>query len=314
MGNELTTKSNSYIATTEDYFATAAAEAAQFRDGGGVAFMKFDGNTGEYSYGANNEELPLGTLLALNIPSWRRGYICWNDGQVVGEVMVAVNEGQPPRKQDLEDHGPYVEKNDGWSDQYTIEMRMVDEPHLNLLFQANNGSKRRAFEHMMKDFARQYKSHPGCAPVVEIDETEFETKDPNGGKRKFKKHAPVFKIVDWVPLEELNALVEGSPDDYEQDDAPPARVTARRAAREEVEDDAPPARTATRRAAREEPEEEEERPVRASTRRAAREEPEEEEDERPAVRRSARAAVEEEPEEDAPRRNRAEPASRRGKF
>jgi hypothetical protein len=308
MGNELTTKNNNYVASTEDYFAMVAGETSQFRDGGGMNFMKFDGNTGEFSYGANNEELALGTLLALNIPSYRRGFICWKDGKPVDEIMVSVTEGAPPRKTELPDHGPYEEEGDGWSEQYTIEMRMMEDPHLLLQFQANNASKRRAFEKLMKDFARQFREHPECAPVIEIDEVEFETKGKSG-KRNFKKHAPVFKIIEWAPIENLDALVEGSPDDYESDEddrAPPARSRARR----DAESDERPARVTNRRAR----DEEDEPPARSARR--SRDE-EEETETRPSRARSRDADEVEDGEDEAPPRRsaRSEPVSRgRGRF
>lgn len=301
MGNELTPQANSYITNTEDYFALVAAEADNFREGGGLMYLKFDGNTGEYSYGSDKTELKLGSLLALNIKSYRRGWICWNDGEVVDEIMVPLHEGTPPAKTSLTNHGPYVEPNDGWSEQYTIEMRMVEEPYINLLFQANNTSKRIAFQNMMKDFSKGFRLNEGCAPVIEIDEREFEGKAKEG-KRKYKKHAPIFKIVDWKSLEELAALAEGSPDDYEpEENAREEPATSRRTAsrRDEPEDEAP------RRSSRRD-EEEDERPRRSAARR---DDPVDEEDERP--RRSASRRDEDE-DEDQPRTNRAEPRANAG--
>jgi len=219
MANDLVTKN--YL-SMDDIFAAVAADTSTMRDSGGLMFMKFDGNTGEFSYGSDGTELAEGALFAINIPSYKKGYICWVEGKVVEEIMVAVAEGGPPRKQDLPDHGPY-DDDSGWSEQYSIEMRMMDDPHLNMLFPANNKSKRIAFENMMKAFARDFRKYPGCAPIIEISSTEFEAKAPNG-KKKYKKHAPVFKIVDWVELDELAALVEGTPEDYDAKEEAP-RVT-----------------------------------------------------------------------------------------
>lgn len=312
MSNELTPKANSYIANTEDYFAAVAAEADTFRDSGGLMYLKFNGNDGEYSYGSDNTELKLGSLLALNIQSYRRGWICWNDGEVVDEIMTPIHEGAPPKKTSLPDHGPYVEENDGWSEQYTIEMRMVEEPYINLLFQANNRSKRIAFENMMKDFAKGFRLNEGCAPVIEIDEREFEGKAKEGSKKRYKKHAPIFKIVDWKSLEELATLSEGTPADYEPEPAVDEPVTSRRASRRDEEDEAP--RRASRR------DEEDEAPRRASRRdaeedeprrsAARRDDPADEEDERP--RRSASRRDEPEDGDEAPRTSRAEPRATAG--
>jgi hypothetical protein len=59
-----------------------------------------------------------------------------------------------------------------------------------------------ALEAVMKDFARQYKANPGCVPIVELGENEFETqpKNEDGSKgRKVRKHAPKFRLSNGCP-------------------------------------------------------------------------------------------------------------------
>jgi hypothetical protein len=230
MTNEVATRPNSYIANTDDYYAALAAEAETYKGGGGgVLFLKFNGNDGYYSYGADDVDLPLGTRAAMDPQSLKRGWICWVDGKVKEEVMMSLVEGAPPAKHQLTDHGPYGE-DDGWSEQKTIEFKTIegDEGPVALLFQANNGSKMRALEALMKDFARSYKNHPGQVPIIEIDEREFEAKPKNGG-RKVTKHAPVFKIVDWMSHDDLLALSEGSEGDYQEDEGDEGRDDGQRA-------------------------------------------------------------------------------------
>jgi hypothetical protein len=218
MGNELTTTGGNAVAlSTDDYYAALAAEAASYRGGGGgPLFLKFNGNDGNYSYGSDDTDLPLGTQVAMNPRSLKRGWICWKDGQVQEEIMMALEEGLPPAKHLLPDYGPYG-KDDGWSEQKTIEFTRLDGSATVLLFQANNKSKMNALEAIMKDFARQYKANPGCVPIVELDENEFETqpKNEDGSKgRKVRKHAPKFSIVEWMSDEELMTLTEGAQEDY----------------------------------------------------------------------------------------------------
>lgn len=226
MANDLATRNGGgYLASSEDYYAALAQEAQGLKGGGaGKAFMKFDGNTGDYSYGADDEELPLGTRLAMNPRSYQRGYVIWVDGEVVYEEMTPLGTPQPT-KNSLPDHGPYGE-DDGPVEQYVIDFKMIDEPHVEMIFQANNSSKRRALAALLKDFGNLFRTHPGQVPIVEIDEREFETtggkdKDGKTSKRKYRKHAPSFKIVDWMDEADLLALTQGAEGDYEDD--PPAR-------------------------------------------------------------------------------------------
>jgi hypothetical protein len=219
MSNELVPQqSGGYLALTDDdYLAKLGGVVGGMKGGGSFAYLKMDGNSGNYSYGADDIELPAGTQLAMDWKSLRQGWIIWSGGQVEHEVMVdPVNEAVPA-KRDLPDFGPYG-KDDGPREQLTIQLKMIEDPFVELLFQANNASKRNALGAVMKDFMKSFKLHPGAYPVIEIDSNSFDAKDPDNPKRKFKKYAPKFKIVDWISADELNAMSEGSPEDYEQGD------------------------------------------------------------------------------------------------
>lgn len=241
MGQELATTRGNHLAAANDYFEQLASVAAGLKGGGdGKAFMKFDGNDGDYSYGADDEPLKIGEQMAVNMRSAEWGWVIWVDGQVVHEEMVPMTSRQP-LKHNLPDHGPYGE-DDGPSEQYTIDMRMVEEPNIEMQFQGNNNSKRRALAALMKDFANQFRMHPGEVPIIELDERPFETTTKGKGKgRKITKHAPVFKIVDWMLESELLAMSQGDPEDYPEDDRDdprdrdpaPARGSARRGEQEE---------------------------------------------------------------------------------
>lgn len=289
------------VANYGDFADQFAAEAGNVAGGGGgKAFMKFDGNSGDFSFGANSEELELGSRLVLDVTSYARGWVCWKDGNVVEEVMVPLSEGHPPRKHELTDHGPYDEDGDGWVEQYTIEMRQLEDEQVQMIFQANNASKRRAMGALMKAFAAQFKKHPGCAPVVEIDQTSFEIK----GKRKITKYAPIFNIVEWLSAEELGELfaVSDAPAEEEEDEKPKRRSSK---PKDEEEDERPARRSRSKKAEpEEEPDEDEgEEP----------EEEPEEEDERPRRRSSKRKDDEDEDEEEDEPASKKKPA-RRGRF
>lgn len=287
---ELTTRSaGGYLASQDDFYAAIANEANNLKGGGdGKAFMKFDGNDGTYSYGAEDEPLKNGTEMAANLRSYKRGWVIWVDGKVVYEEMVALQDGPQPSKNSLPDHGPYGEE-DGPVEQYTIDFRLIDEPYVEMVFQANNVSKRRALAAFLKDFGNSFRNHPGEVPIIALDSNPFEGKTKGG--RKVTKYAPKFKIVRWMPETELAALLEGTPDDY--DDKPKA-VEDKRSRRSRDDEDERPARR-SRDDDREEREEREER----SSRRSRDDEPEEREE-----RSSRRAARDDEPEERPARRSR----------
>lgn len=334
---EVATRNSGYLADSADYFDMLANEARGLKGGGdGKAFMKFDGNTGDFMYGADDEDLPLGSEMAVNMRSYMRGWVIWVDGEVVHEEMTPL--GTPaPTKASLPDHGPYGE-DDGPVEQYVLDFKMMDEPHVEMVFQANNASKRRAIAALLKDFSNTYKAHPGEVPIVKLDEREFEAKTKGGKGRKVTKHAPSFKIVDWVPEDEVLALSGEDPEGYDEpaprqvedrssrrgrdDDERPARGRSRdrddepepRSRRDRDDRDDEPAARGRGRGREEEPapRSRRDREDAPTTRRAAREEPPE--DDRPARRSRAeadddapprRSAREEPPEDDRPARRSA---------
>lgn len=247
MANEVATRTNSFTAVSDEAFGKLANEASKLKGGGdGMAFMKFSGNDGDYAYGADDTSLELGTQLVMNPMSYKRGWIIWVDGEVVHEDMYSIEQGEPPTKGQLPDKGPYGEE-DGPNEQYSIEFKMVDEPFVEMIFQANNVSKRRALAKLLKDFGSSYKAHPGLLPVVEINEREFESKGQ--GKRKYTKHAPVFDIVDWISPEKLSELSEGAAGDYT--DADEGDQEAEQVV--ETKQEVAPKKEATKQAARNEP-------------------------------------------------------------
>lgn len=206
------------IASADAYdpFAIAGEEMG----GSNAQYLKFNGNSGEYTYGAEAEEMPHGTQLAVNMNSFRRGFICWKDSDVVDEVMVRVIDGKPPEKGELRDHGPYIqndERKDGWAEQSAVEFRALDTGKA-FTFKVSSVSAIRALGTLLKDYATEYKAHPGELAVVELGASSFIPKNKQWGK----KHSPKLKIVGWIAEAELNGQSGDNPDDYADAGGEPA--------------------------------------------------------------------------------------------
>lgn len=173
------------------------------------AYMKFNGNSGDFTVGKEQDELEEGKRLIADMQSAARGSICWVEGEVADEVMVRVVDGKPPGEDELENHGPY-EGDDGWNDQVKINFK-DEETGETYIFKSSSKSALRAFGVLMKDYGRQFKNHPDEYPIVELGSVGYMPKDKKIGK----KYAPTFKIVDWISVEESDALESnaGSEDD-----------------------------------------------------------------------------------------------------
>jgi hypothetical protein len=198
-----------------DPFATAAKEMGGTR----ANFLAFSGDNGDYTYGPKDDkkELEHGTQLACNFGgSFKRGFICWKESEVVDEQMALVASGEVIAESDLKDHSPYEKyedgSEDGWVEQASIEVRNLDTGEL-FLFKVTNSSSRRAMGGLAAEFGKVYRQKPNQVPVIEIDAVSFEPKlkgkDGKASNKKVgKKYAPVLKIVGWIPAEEFLALAE----------------------------------------------------------------------------------------------------------
>jgi len=215
MAQELTTAQSTALGFPiggdgPDPFARAAKEMGGTR----ANFLKFDGNNGDYTYGPDDDkkELEHGDQLACNMATFKRGWICWKEGEVADEVMVPVVEGEPPAAATLKDHGPYASyddgSEDGWTEQASVEFRDLESGML-FLFKVSSRGAKRAMSALLQDFSKVYRQKLNQVPVIEIGATSFEPKvgKGDGPKKKVgKKYAPSLKIVGWVPAAEFLEL------------------------------------------------------------------------------------------------------------
>lgn len=182
----------------------------------GALYLKFDGNTGIYSFGKDGEELKKGTRLAVNHREFKRGWICWNNKEVMEEIMVRVMEGRPPAKGSLTDHGPYKKKQDGWREQASFEMRDIEAGD-QFQFKTSSKGGNIAVANLIRDFGKGVAQHPGELAIVELQNVSFEAKDEDGDSIG-KKYAPLFKLVGWANEDELAAKFENSAETEEAED------------------------------------------------------------------------------------------------
>lgn len=205
MANEVATQSRTELANESAY--DPFAQAGQDMAGASALYAKFNGNSGEFTYGAQAVEVEKGERMAANVAGARRGHICWVESEVAEEIMVPLLQGPPPAAHTLTDHGPYKKYDDGtqdgWSEQFAIEFRLLGDEHdgVEITYKTSTKSAMRPLGDLVKQFGREYKSHPGCIPIVEFGKGDYMPKEKKHGKKYF----PTFKIVDWIDENELLA-------------------------------------------------------------------------------------------------------------
>ena len=64
--------------------------------GGGKPFMRLS-RAGEYIYGPQNVEVQQGSHWAVNLAGLEHGWVCWGDGELLGQIMCSVQLPLPAR-------------------------------------------------------------------------------------------------------------------------------------------------------------------------------------------------------------------------
>lgn len=206
------------------------AEAAASVETG--AYLKFNGNTGEFTYGADDVALEYGSQLVADLFNVSFGWICWKDSDPVEEILVKILDGKPPLEHNLPDHGPYDSNDDGWREATACPMVLLvngqdndEDAGLRLNFKGSSASSVRGVRKLSGAFGKLFREKPGMFPVIEISGESFDAREKKFGK----KHAPIFKIVGWIGEDELAGLVgDTTGGDYEAEEEQPAAAPATR--------------------------------------------------------------------------------------
>lgn len=198
------------------------AQAASEMGGDTGVYAKFNGKDGQFVYGEDDEVIfgeadkddGIVVRMALNMDEFDRGWMCWVDEEVVKEILRGVTEGPEIREEDLPtDWDGEMGKDDGWVKCAQIPMRDLETGEQFLFKAASNGSYR-ALGKFLKAFSKQYKKHPDEIPIVELDMESYEHKKKQYGKI----FNPIFNLVDFMTVEDLDALVSDDGEGYEPEE------------------------------------------------------------------------------------------------
>jgi hypothetical protein len=196
--NDLTKRQNTSVSTDTQNPFTAYGEAATHRNIIGE-LLKF--SKGDWMYGQDNTDVPVGTQFVANMDELLIGWIRWQDNKPTDHVMGKVSLGyQPPRRNELgdtDDHEWEVDDNgkprDPWQlSNYLLVKGMADGE----LYTFTTGSKggRDAVGDLCKAFGGVMAQHPDEYPVVAIGVRSYEHPNRSYGRIK----TPEFKIVGWL--------------------------------------------------------------------------------------------------------------------
>lgn len=181
--------------TRDDPYAQHGRQA-----GGEGQYLSF--KNGEFLYGQNSEELPIGTQLVANMPGLRWGWRCWRDSQVVEDLTEPVAEMRPTeRRSNLGDNDPAAWERDNtgkprdpWALTYILEL--ADQAGEKYLYSTTSKGGIGAVRRMCEEYAREYRQRPDEMPIIELGRDFYN--HPQYGKTYF----PVFTIVGWTDADD----------------------------------------------------------------------------------------------------------------
>ena len=157
----------------------------------GVVIMKMD-KTGHWVFGADQTEVEEGSLWAINPYSFVHGYICWGDGEVLGEKMVPVSQPLP----ELDPAPPQSKR--GWEVQVGMSLKCLsgDDKGMEARYSTTSVGGKRAVQQLALVIAEQVdKDETKPVPVVTLGKEHYTHKSYG------RIYTPVFKITEWMGME-----------------------------------------------------------------------------------------------------------------
>jgi hypothetical protein len=154
--------------------------------GGGKPFMRLL-RTGQYVWGQTSEPLQEGSHWAINLATLERGWVCWGDGELLGQVMQSVQVARPPRPPSIDGVA--------FEEQYSFEMTCIDgdDAGTEVLYKNNSLGFKKAFDQLISDVRARYATDPAFYwPIVELDKSSY----PH--KKYGQIFEPILTIVGWA--------------------------------------------------------------------------------------------------------------------
>lgn len=157
----------------------------------GTVILKMD-KTGFWVFGADQTEVEEGSLWAINPYSFVHGYICWGDGEVLGEKMVPVSQPLP----ELDPAPPQSKR--GWEVQVGMSLKCAsgDDKGMEARYSTTSVGGKRAVQQLALVIAEQVdKDETKPVPVVTLGKEHYTHRSYG------RIYTPVFKIVEWMGME-----------------------------------------------------------------------------------------------------------------
>jgi hypothetical protein len=190
--------------------------AASALSGGDKLILKH--NKGDWLLGQEDEDVPQGTLIAVDMQNAEWGWLRWYDSKPADRRMHLISSGQAPEPRDALDHDdkelwerdPMTnEPRDPWQKTIEIPARELSGERREVLLSGSSRGWEGACKALFKQYGEGLAAGKGAlTPIVKLGVSHYDHKNKAFGRIK----VPVLELVEWREPGELLA-------------APPAKKT-----------------------------------------------------------------------------------------
>ena len=156
----------------------------------GSAILKMD-RTGHWVYGAGENEVEAESTWAVNPFSFVHGFICWGEGEVLGEKMVGITQPLPEL-----DAAPTGGKR-GWETQVGMSLKCLtgEDKGTEVRYSTTSVGGKRSVQALAVAIAGQVdEDQTKPVPVITLKKEFYQHKAYG------KIYTPLFDVVEWVGL------------------------------------------------------------------------------------------------------------------
>lgn len=170
---------------------STALRAIQTEVGEQSAILKMD-RTGHWVFGADATEIEDGSRWAVNPFSFIHGFICWGEGEVLGEKIAPITQPLP----EVDEPPPGAKK--GWEKLVGMSLACIsgEDKGLNVRYTVTSVGGKKAVQALATAIAEQVEADPTKpVPVVVLGKDHYQHKSYG------RIFTPVFEIVEWASME-----------------------------------------------------------------------------------------------------------------
>ena len=191
-----------------------AQKATPAPSDGSVSYLKME-KGGRWVYGADENVVSPDSSFIIDPSTYESGYVCWDDGELVGEEMAKAGERQVVVGE-LANHGAK------WDAQVGFTLKGVEGPDEGAVLSyktSSRGGKQAISELLGKIIGKGAAGSVDICPIVELDSESYKH------KKYGKIYTPVLGVVEWV---ELPSAVEGNTEAPEVEEVVEEEVAPKR--------------------------------------------------------------------------------------